>query len=108
MTYLDQIALRLDGTFLSRVAVGCATAALAILTEAENTARHAERLAWARQTILAPEAYAVPLLAWAVVVHAAIAAKANVPLTITDAEILTAVTAALDGIVAPVTVDAPR
>ncbi len=93
--YLQLHAVKSNPDFVARVSIGIAKYALYIMDEAPNTPNHKPRFAWALNAVANPNSVAAGLLP-AIVLDAAVQAKAAAPDTITDAELQGAVEAAVN------------
>jgi exosome complex RNA-binding protein Rrp42 (RNase PH superfamily) len=91
--YVDIHALAGDSTLRSRVAVACVIAANTIRTEDIATAKHTERMAWAKAVYASPETEASRVL-WSVLAQNAGLTVAQINAA-DDAALQTAVTASL-------------
>lgn len=83
-----------DGNLFIKVKVACFIAANTIASEAGSTANHTNRLLWAKQVYQDPEREAKRML-WAVLAANQAQTLATIQ-SATDAQVLSAVTAAVD------------
>lgn len=92
--YVDLHALAANSTLRSRVAVACVIAANSIRIEDIATAKHAERLIWAKAVYSSPTTEASRVL-WSVLAQNAALTVAQIEAA-SDGSIQTAVAAAID------------
>lgn len=83
-----------DGVLFTKVKVASFIAANVVATESGATANHANRLLWAKQVYASPESEARRMV-WAVLAANAGATAAQIA-AVTDAQVQTAVNAAID------------
>ena len=74
MSFDEQWNLAQDYTFQRRVQQAAVKSAIAVAAEDVETAKHAERLAWANKILLSPESYG-KILTYGVLSNAAIDAE---------------------------------
>src|SRR5882762_3857394 len=86
----DQATLAVDATFKNRVQEAIITAAIAICSEAQSTAGHGQRAAFARSVLSNPIGYAA-VMAMGVATDSAVATAAPLQASVTDAQINNAV-----------------
>jgi hypothetical protein len=91
--YIDLHTLAGNSTLRNRVAVACVIAANTIRTEDVGTAKHAERLAWAKAVYASPVTEASRIL-WSVLAQNAASTVALIEAA-SDASVQTAVDAAI-------------
>ena len=94
-TYLELNAVKTNTDFKARVDIAVAKFAMYKLDENPATAGHALAVKWAQNALANPGSVAAGILP-AVVMDAAIQAKASDPATITDEEVQSAVEAAVN------------
>jgi len=90
--YNDIYNLKSNADVRNRMAVAIAKISLDIMAESAGTANHANRVIWAKTAILGPEGMTDRLF-WACMLDATLRTKGD---TATDAEIQTAVDAAVN------------
>ena len=93
-TYVELIQASNDAGLNTRIQVACFVAAEIVRTEADTTANHAARLAWARNVFLDPHAEARRMV-WAVLAQNRAATLAAI-VGASDAAVQIAVNAAVD------------
>jgi len=98
VTEQDVYVLRTNEGFVIRCMVQLAIAAADILVEADTVPHYKQRAIWSRRVVKDPRPV-VEEMFWAIAGHNNVYIKADVPDTITQANLKAAVTAAIDGLV---------
>jgi len=93
-TYAELYNLKNNSDLNNKLHVAVVAAAKYVFEEDPGTPNHANRLTWAQQAIIAPQAYAQPMT-WAVLVANSGATPANI-VSATDAQIQSNVNAVID------------